>query len=74
MSRSRRRTPVKGITTASSEKEDKVRAHREERRKVRQAIADAVEPPHPKAFGNPWTTAKDGKRRYRDPPARVLRK
>lgn len=64
MSRSRRRTPVCGITTAASEKQDKVAAHRRERRQVHAVLG--VEPardvlPHRRELSNVWTYAKDGK-------------
>ncbi len=64
MSRSRRRTPVCGITTARSEKADKVAAHRRERRRVHVALG--VEParevlPHRRELSNVWSYAKDGK-------------
>jgi hypothetical protein len=35
MSRSRRHTPIVGLTTARSDKRDKVRAHRRDRRQQR---------------------------------------
>lgn len=50
MSRSRRRTPIIGITTADSEKQDKRRANRSWRAAIRHAFSD------------PWTMAKDGKK------------
>ena len=66
MSRSRRRTPVCGITTADSEKQDKRIANRKLRRKVRVAIrADAeVELPARREVSNPWCMDKDGKMRF----------
>jgi hypothetical protein len=65
MSRSRRKTPARGITTADSEKSDKVKAHRKLRRAVRIAIdqnTDAL--PQEKEVSNKWTMAKDGKGRF----------
>lgn len=64
MSRSRRHTPVCGITTAEREKRDKIAAHRRERRRVHAALA--VEPerdllPHTRELSTVWTYAKDGK-------------
>lgn len=64
MSRSRKRTPITGITTASSEKRDKLAAHRRERRRVRTVLhatpsADVL--PHRRELSDPWTYAKDGK-------------
>jgi hypothetical protein len=61
MSRSRKKTPVCGMTKADSEKSDKVMAHKKERRAVRIAVANGDEPMPPKAFGNPWAAAKDGR-------------
>ena len=65
MAHSRKRTPVLGITTARSEKADKVAAHRRERRHVRARLQ--VEPeadvlPARREVSNVWTFAKDGKR------------
>ena len=64
MSRSHKHTPITGITTAASEKRDKVAAHRRERRRVRTALhtepaADVL--PHARELSNPWAYAKDGK-------------
>lgn len=64
------------MTTAASDKEDKAAEHRRERRQVRVAIKDdAGALPHPRAYGDPWDAAKDGKRRF-DPAEepRLLRK
>lgn len=73
MSRSRRRTPIRGITTADSEKQDKRIANRKLRRKVRVAIrADAEgEMPARRQVSNPWCMDKDGKMRF--DPARYPR-
>lgn len=63
MSRSRRKTPIFGMTTARSEERDKVQAHRDERRAVRAAIAeDADLMPHTREVSDVWGFAKDGKR------------
>jgi hypothetical protein len=64
MSRSRRHTPITGITTAKSEKRDKVMAHRRERRVVKVILeyySDDTLLPAPKLFGDPWGADKDGK-------------
>lgn len=64
MSRSRRRTPRVGITTARSEKQDKLKAHRRERRGVKVALSKGAEDhelPHRREVGDPWKMAKDGK-------------
>ncbi|MFT4247648.1 MAG: hypothetical protein QM581_06360 [Pseudomonas sp.] len=64
MSRSRRKTPVMGITTAHSDKPFKVAEHQRERSAVRRALAvtsdDASVPPA-RAFGSSWKSPKDGK-------------
>jgi hypothetical protein len=75
MGHSRKKTPIIGNAVADSEKADKVLAHRAERRKVRQSVAeDADAIPHPKEYGNPWTCAKDGRRWIGDRHPRLLRK
>lgn len=64
MSRSRKRTPITGITTATSEKHDKVAAHSRVRHRVRtvlQATPSADVLPHRRELSDPWTYAKDGK-------------
>ena len=68
MSRSRRRTPIAGITSATSEKADKQAAHRRERRKLRSVLRPASDVPEvlpvPRDVSNPWAMAKDGKLYY----------
>jgi hypothetical protein len=64
MSRSRRKTPIAGITTAESDKAFKVAEHRRERRTVNAALNTAEDLPHTKLFGNPWASEKDGKRLF----------
>ncbi len=66
MSRSYRKTPVRGVTTAPSDKEDKQRAHRALRRAERRAIARDDPGPRLKDVSDPWSFAKDGKTRLRD--------
>lgn len=64
MSRSRKKTPVGGITTARSEKEDKQIANRNARRVVKEVLSASPEPevlPHLREVSNTWTMAKDGK-------------
>ncbi len=64
MSRSRRKTPITGITTARSDQPFKACEHRRERSAVRKALhwtADDTAVPHTKAFGDPWAAPKDGK-------------
>lgn len=64
MSRSRKRTPIAGITTAKSEKDDKRLANRRIRSRVKVALASRPEDdllPTRRELSNPWTMAKDGK-------------
>ena len=66
MSRSKRKTPVLGITTAKSEKQDKRIANRKLRRAVKQRLGydpDGVMP-ELREVSNVWSMDKDGKRRY----------
>ena len=60
MSRSRRKTPVFGHC-ADTDKPFKLTEHRRERRAVKISLKAGLEPEHPKAFGNPWASCKDGK-------------
>lgn len=57
------------MTTAESDKPFKQREHRRERTAVRDALASDKDPPHPKEFGNPWSSDKDGKQYWDDPKA-----
>ena len=63
MSRSRRKTPICGITTAESEKQDKRIANRRLRRRVRSALRGDPDAPLPllREVSNPWLMDKDGK-------------
>ena len=78
MSRSRKKTPISGITTARSEKQDKRLANRRIRRRVRVALSMRPESdvlPARRELSSPWTMSKDGKKWF--DPARhpkVLRK
>ena len=63
MSRSLRKTPVRGWTMAQSEKDDKRIAHGRERAMVRDAIAHQREP-GPTPRNGKWEFAKDGKTRF----------
>lgn len=74
MSRSRRKTPIFGITTAKSDKAFKRREHKRERTSVRDALAVGADVPDAKAFGNPWASEKDGKRYWRDAAPKDMRK
>lgn len=69
MSRSKRKTPKLGITTAESEKADKVAAHRRTRHAAKIAVhvsahkddvGAVAEDEHPRS--GQWQFAKDGKR------------
>jgi hypothetical protein len=67
MSRSRKKTPVHGITTANSEKKDKRLYNRRFRRVTKQVLR--VSPlrevlPHLREYSNPWCMDKDGKVRF----------
>jgi len=67
MARSKRKTPIRGITTAESEKQDKQLAHRRYRRKTKavlQQVPDAEIFPHVRELSNPWSMGKDGKVRF----------
>ena len=71
MSHSYRHTPIVGITTAVSEKDDKQKANRRIRRVVREAIRRSPEAealPHVREQSDPWTFEKDGKQ-WVDPRA-----
>ncbi len=77
MSRSRRKTPKLGLSTSKSEKADKIRAHREERRTVKLQLPktgdpDAIKTEHRRSGA--WNFAKDGKRWVAAPPAKKMRK
>jgi hypothetical protein len=67
MARSRKKTPVQGMTTANSEKQDKRLYNRRFRRISKQAIHVESERevlPHLKEYSNPWCMDKDGKARF----------
>ena len=62
MSRSRRRTPIMGMTCAESEKQDKQRANGALRTAVRDALRRGAElMPELREVSNICTFAKDGK-------------
>jgi hypothetical protein len=66
MSRSRRRTPITGITTASSEKQDKRLANRKLRRVTNEMLRgsdleDDLTLPDIREVSNVYSFAKDGK-------------
>lgn len=75
MSRSRRKTPICGMTTARSEKKDKRFANRKERRRVRLAIPlDPDVLPHKREISNVYTFDKDGKQYVRNPNRKIMGK
>jgi len=64
MSRSRKKTPIGGITTARSEKEDKRFANRKARRVVKEVICVSPESevlPQLREVSTTWTMSKDAK-------------
>ena len=64
MSRSRKKIPIRGITSATTEKDEKQAANRKLRREVRQRLAegaDATELPELREVSNVWSMSKDGK-------------
>ena len=71
MSRSRKKTPITGVTLAESEKQDKAKSHRRYRKAVKLAISPDLETPLPteRQLTNPWDMAKEGKSRYDPRPA-----
>ena len=64
MSRSRRKTPIAGNTTARSDKQDKQFANRKYRRVSKIAVAKDEEIPEKNAVSNVYDFNKDGKRWY----------
>lgn len=75
MSRSRRKSPAGGMTTAVSDKPGKVLGHRKTRRAARSALIQGNEPaPTIKATENPWSYPKDGKTWFGDARPELLRK
>lgn len=77
MSRSKRKMPIMGFTTAQSEKADKAAWHRRDRRAAKLNIAsegqDYVDRSH-RENSNPWSMAKDGRQYCPDAPPKSLRK
>jgi hypothetical protein len=74
MSRSRKKTPITGITAADSDKAFKEAEHRRERRAVRNAIKAGEPIPDARLYGDPWDGEKDGKQWLNDQNSRYLRK
>jgi len=63
MSRSRKKTPISGVTTSNSEKDDKRQANRRYRRisKVLMQVRGDEALIDRRAISNVWLFAKDGK-------------
>lgn len=61
MSRSYRKTPICGMTTAASDKVFKKAEHKRARRAVNARDLTLDDAPVSRAFGNPWGAPKDGK-------------
>jgi hypothetical protein len=78
MSRSRRKSPIIGFTTAESEAQWKAQAARRMRRVVRQALGHADDgaalPEKKWALTNPWDGPKDGKHWVFAPKSKWMRK
>ena len=67
MSRSRRKRPFRGITSATSEKQDKRLANRTLRRRIKEILSLDVEVevlPELRDVSDPWVMDKDGKIRF----------
>lgn len=68
MSRSRRYTPICGITTSESEKRDKRLYNRRYRRVTEQIVrklgSELEFLPQLREYSNPWAMDKDGKCRF----------
>lgn len=75
MSRSRKKTPILGMTTAGSEKSDKQEANRKFRRRIKQEVADSQDVLSEKReVSDVWDFAKDGKQYMNSLAAKNLRK
>lgn len=67
MSRSYRRTPIIGNCNSKVQHEFKKKEHRSERRRVKVCLQMNFECPHPKEYGNEWSSPRDGKHLLSDP-------
>lgn len=77
MSRSRKKTPVRGVTGAPSEKADKRQINRALRKRGRKTLQDDPErliAPDRREVRDVWDMAKDGKYFLKDPRPKDLRK
>ncbi|WP_266183367.1 hypothetical protein [Dyella humicola] len=75
MARSKKKTPIHGITSAVSEAQDKALWHRAYRRGERQRIQQDADPVlvDENQYSSPWKMDKDGKVYVPDQPT-LLRK
>lgn len=75
MSRSKKKTPIQGIASSDSEKEDKRDANRKFRRKTKQEIKNGEEQlPKLREVSNVWSFSKDGKTYREDLSDKEMRK
>jgi hypothetical protein len=78
MSRSRRKTPITGVTTATSDHRWKKVASRKLRRAVRRHLKSTLDGDRFAGkrwdLVDPWSSDKDGKRYWRDPVPGAMRK
>jgi hypothetical protein len=77
VSRSRKKTPIRGVTGARSEKADKRQVNKSLRQRTRNALRadpDLPTPPDRRGIRDVWDMAKDGKYFRKDPRPKDLRK
>ena len=75
MSRSRRKNKIRGNTTATSEKQSKLKANRKLRRLTKKTLKKRQEIlPLLREVSNKWDFEKDGKKYDPDLPEKELRK
>lgn len=80
MSRSKRKTPIIGMTCLSSksiiQKSFRSKENRAKRKKVKQCLSneqyDSL--PHEKEYGNEWSSPRDGKQYLDDKNSKWMRK
>ncbi len=74
MSRSKKKTPIQGITTASTEKNDKRAANRKHRRITKIQVNKGEGISDKNEISNVWSFAKDGKNFIKNHTKKDLRK
>jgi hypothetical protein len=77
MSRSRRKTPMTGVTTAASEKADKAAWRRRHRHAEKMRLDGAGSEYVARSYrehSDPWSMSKDGKRYWGQLLPRLIRK